>query len=304
MSGHLRVTVIVAAIDARATVAASLRGFAEEVRGRGDVLLVDSSSDDTPERAGRLALPGVRIVHASAGRLVPHLWHIGIEATDTPLVALSTAQMVPQPGWFEALLDRLEETGAAAVGGPIEPAPGLARLDQAVYLQRYVNYLRPLGQGRLVEPPGDNALYRRDRLDGLEPLLSGGFWESEVHRVLRGRGEVLAMTDDAVLRFHGGALRSRVTGQRHRHARQFGAQRAARMGDVERLVRTLAVPVVPWVLLHRIKSALAGRGEPLGHWLPALPWLGLLLAAWSTGEALGTWLGPAASPRAAERSAA
>ena len=33
-----------------------------------------------------------------------------------------------------------------------------------------------------TEPPGDNAIYRRDRLAGLEDLLDRGFWEAEIHR--------------------------------------------------------------------------------------------------------------------------
>ena len=56
--------------------------------------------------------------------------------------------MIPARGWLDAMLARLEETGAAAVGGPIEPAEGLSATDRAVYLLRYVNYLRPLPELR------------------------------------------------------------------------------------------------------------------------------------------------------------
>jgi hypothetical protein len=150
-----------------------------------------------------------------------------------------------------------------------------------------------------VEPAGDNALYRRDCL-GPQAVATGGFWETEVHRALRARGESLAMADDAVVRFHGGSTPGVVTGQRHRHARHYGVQRSARMGAVERLTRVAAAPAVPLVMLRRIRAELTGRGEPLGRWTPALPWLGLLLAAWSAGEALGVWLGaPAAGRHAA-----
>jgi hypothetical protein len=294
MSERLRVSVIVAATDARATVAASLRRFAEEVQGRGEVLLVDASRDGTAIQAARAGLPGVRFLERPAGRLVPQLWQDGIDATDAPLVALSTAAMIPQPGWLDALLRCLDATGAAGVGGPIEPAPGLAPFDRAVYLLRYVNYLRPWPRHLAPEPPGDNALYRRDRLG---TAGARGFWETEVHRDLDARGESLAMTPEAVVRFHGGTRPRAMTAQRRVHARYYGAQRALRMGRLERLTRTAAAPAVPLLMVRRICTTLAERGEPLGRWMSAFPWLGVLLTAWSAGEACGTWLGPPAEAR-------
>jgi hypothetical protein len=283
-AGRRRVSVVVAATDARATVGACLGRFAEEVAGRGEVLLVDASHDGT----ARLALAtGVRVLRRAPGALAPELWRDGLEATDSPLVAFTTAAMVPAPGWLDALLARLEATGAAAVGGPIEPAAGLRAVDRAVYLLRYVNYLRPLPGAPGVEPPGDNALYRRDRLRWLEASWAGGFWEAEVHRALRRRGEGFAMADDAVVTFHGGARLGRVTRQRFRHALRYGRDRAARMGLAERVARTAATPAVPLVLLRRAVAALRTRGVAVGSWTPALPALAVLLTAWTAGEAAG-----------------
>ena len=62
------------------------------------------------------------------------------------------------------------------------------------------------------------------------------------------------------------------------------------MGRAERWVRTAAAPAVPAVLLRRIAATLAARGQGIGPWVPALPWLSLLLAAWTLGEAEGTCL--------------
>ncbi len=149
-------------------------------------------------------LPRVQVLRRPPGRLAPELWRDGLDATDAPLVAFSTAQMVPASGWLSALLDRLDETGAAVVGGPIEPASGLSAADRALYLLRYVNYLRPLPESGAVEPPGDNALYRRDRLRGLDAVWEDGFWEVEVHRRLRARGERLAMANEAAVEFRRG----------------------------------------------------------------------------------------------------
>lgn len=290
-----RVAVVVASINASTTAAACLSRFRDETKGRGEVILVDASDDGTAAMIER-DFADVRLIRKTTGALAPDLWRDGLEATDAPLVAFTTAAMVPTPGWLDALLTRLDATGAAAVGGPIEPSERLSPTDRAVYLLRYVNYLRPLGD---PEPPGDNALYSRDRLTGLEDVIARGFWETEIHRRLVAKGETLAMASGAAVTFHGGGRFSTALQQRHRHARHYGATRANRMGSPERLARAAAFPLVPMVLTRRIVSALRARGRAFGPWLPALPGLSLLMAAWAAGEATGTWRGFAPDARAA-----
>ncbi len=282
-----RVAVIIAASDARGTVQASLGRFLEETSGRGEVVLVDASRDETPEIAAKV-FPSLRILTQRPGTLTPELWGVGLRATDAPLVAFSTAAMVPRSGWLDALIARLDESGASAVGGPIEPAGSLALTDRAVYLLRYLNYWPPISRSFPPEPPGDNGLYRRPALMDMDAILDRGFWEHEVSQILRDRGEILTMAESAGVVFHGGYSLGSALRQRHRHAVIHGAARACRMQATERLWRTAAAPIVPAVLLRRIARGLSARGQKLGPWLPALPRLMLLLAAWASGEARGT----------------
>ncbi|AGA30686.1 glycosyltransferase [Singulisphaera acidiphila] len=290
------VSVVLASIEANATIAASLARFLEEVGKQGEVILADASSDGSADRA-RALFPGLRILRKPPGTLAPELWRDGLNASHSPLVAFSTAQMIPSCGWLESLRGCLESTGAAAVGGPIDPAPRLSAADRAVYLLRYVNYLRPLPKVEQFEPPGDNALYRRDALGGLEALWEAGFWEVEIHRRLRERGASLAMASEAAVEFQGGGGLSLALRQRRDHARHYGAARGGRMSWSERLIRSAAAPLVPAILIRRITATLTRRGRGIGPWLSAVPSLSLLLAAWSAGETAGTWLGPPARGR-------
>ena len=282
--------VIIAAIDARATIRAGLSRWLEELDGDGELIVVDASRDGTADVLAS-GFPRVRVLRRPHGRLAPELWRDGLEVSVAPYVAFSTAQMVPAPGWRRAMLDRLDDTGAAVVGGPIEPAPGLSPLDRAVYLLRYVHYLRPLITSAHIEPPGDNAVYCRDRLSGLESLWGEGFWEVEIHRALRERGEISTMAEDAVVAFQGGTRLGSLLPQRYAHARHYGASRAGRIGTVGRLAHVVAAPAVPLVMLHRIAAALASRGRSLGPWMSAMPGLLALLGAWSLGEARGMGAG-------------
>jgi hypothetical protein len=293
MSGSLAerpMAVILASIDAQSTFRGSLERWLREMDGAGEVIVVDASRDGTADEIAQW-FPHVRLLRRPPGSLAPELWRDGLEATEASLVAFSTTQMFPAEGWRRAMLERLEETGAAVVGGPILPSTTAAEVPQrAVYLHRYVHYLRPLINPERVEPPGDNAVYLRDRLDGLESLWKDGFWEVEIHRVLRARGERLALSDGAVRHYGIGPLGS-VLRQRYVHARHYGVSRAQHLGTAARLARIVAAPVVPAVLLRRIVAALRSRGQSLLHWLPTLPYLLPLLAAWSLGEARGMGVG-------------
>jgi hypothetical protein len=226
------------------------------------------------------------VVDGPPGRLAPELWRDGLEAADRPLVALSTTAMCPASGWRRAMLERLEATGAAVAGGPIRPQAD-DPVSKAIFLLRYVRYLPPLVDREPVEPPGDNAVYRRDRLEGLQSLWKAGFWEVEIHRALRARGERTVMAEGGVVEHHGEGRLLELLQRRHAHGRRYGASRKKDLGPAQRLLRIAALPLVPLVLLGRIARALRSRGQSLVSWLPALPALLPLLAAWSLGEARG-----------------
>jgi hypothetical protein len=284
-------TVVLAAIDARRTVAESVARFSEELAGRGEVILVDASRDGTADEAAS-SKPSLRILRRPVGALAPELWRDGLEASSTPFVAFSTAQMVPRPGWCRRMLDALQTTHAAGVGGSIAPSADLTSVDRALYLLRYASYLPPLPASGPFEPPGDNAVYRRERLDRVAETWRSGFWEGEVHRRLRALGDTLGTAQEAVVEFRGGVQLGSALWHRHAHARHFGATRARTHSLSHRVARTMATPAVPAVLLSRIVRTLRRRKEPLATWSPALPQLALLLSVWSLGETAGAWLGP------------
>ncbi len=341
--------------------AEGLARFGEEAGPLGEVLLLDASGSAEGARlASRFA--NVRIIPKPSGRLAPSLWRDGLLATGAKLVALTTAQMIPRRGWIEALKARMRQTGAAGVGGPIAPGPGLGATDRAVALLRYANYFpldpsvsgdttapptptlprkgggsqirsiaggaREIGEGRhlprlwspsalapsplagegwgggvsergedsehhkdlpRIEPPGDNALYCRDRLMAVESSWLDGFWEVEVHQALRERGESLAMADGAVVNFLGGVGLASMASQRFRHARRYALGRSAGFGAMARLARVGATPLVPPLLCLRALNALRARKMPIVPGLSALPAMAWLSSAWAVGEAVGTW---------------
>lgn len=282
-----KIDVIIASIDARATIVESLGGFLAEASSMcGEVVLVDASRDDTADLAVR-AYPGLRILRSPAGTLVPELWRAGLEATGGDLAAFSAATMVPEPGWLGGLVGGLGDD-AAAVGGAILPGAAIGATDRAAYLARYANYRRP-GAGSL--PAGDNSLYRRDRIDSALLARLGGFWEVEILADLRRRGEAVRIVPEAALRFLGGTPFGSLAKQRLRHGWRYGKERSRAWGFPQRVARALMAPLVPVVLAGRAIPRV--KGEPdRGAWIRAIvPYAGLV-ASWTAAEALGAIAGP------------
>jgi hypothetical protein len=244
----------------------SVAGFAREVGTHGQLVVVELGS-----------------------RLVPEMWRDGLAAVDADRVAFSTTQMVPRAGWLDRLMDRMDESGAWGVGGTIAAGDGLGPVDRAVYLQRFLRYAPgfPL-PGR---PSGENALYRREKLDEVAGDWSAGFWEVKVQQVLEANGATWASEPRAVVDFAGKTRLLAIARDRFAHARWFGAERNSGRGRVERLARGLASPLVPALLLGRAGKSLIRRRMGLGPWLGAMPSFLAISSAWAAGEAIGAWAG-------------
>ena len=278
------ITVVLASIESKATIAASVRGFLDELGSRGRVLVADASRDGS----AACVPSGVEVTSHAPGTLAPELWREGLVRSNSDLVAFSTTQMMPRDGWLDGLLARLNSSEASGVGGPIAAGSGLSAVDRALYLLRYASYLPPVPESSMFAPPGDNAIYRRADLDAIDSSWRDGFWEVEVHSALRAIGKSVTMASGAIVVFAGGCRFRSALSHRLAHARRYGAGRSEGLGLAARLGRSLASPLVPPLLLTRIVRNLRSRGEPLGDWVSAMPYLGALLATWSFGEAWGT----------------
>ncbi len=287
----LTLSVVVAARNGRATVEPCLRALEEQRKdGIVEIIVVDHSTDGTASIV-RERFPEVEIVERADSALVPELWAEGVLRARQSIVALTTTQMAVSPGWARTLI-RLHQTHPwGGVGGPIFQARGLRLADQAVYWLRFGQWGGANCQGVVHDLPGDNVSYQRARiLDFDETIRRDGFWENEIHAVLRQSGARFYAESEASARFLGHTSIRELASQRLVHGRRFGARRVASASFVRRSLFVLAWPLTPAVFLARLFARARRAGGTLSF-VRSLPWLLYLLAWWSSGELLGYLLG-------------
>jgi hypothetical protein len=219
------------------------------------------------------------------GQLVPVLWRDGIEASSGDIVALTISPMVPAADWVAAL--RAAHVDHEAVGGAIDPGPGLRLSDWAEYFCRYAREMRPFEAREADDLAGDNAAYRRAHLERWHDEWRNGFWENVFHRRLRREGIGLWLTPNVVVHQGRSAGAAAFIRQRLEHGRLYGHQRGEHFGRARNAAGVAASPIVPFLMTARLLREVFRRRRYRLRVLAALPLILVFNLVWATAEALG-----------------
>ncbi|MDX1393420.1 MAG: glycosyltransferase [Gemmatimonadota bacterium] len=197
-----RVSVVVCAYNAEATLADCLEGATALDYPDYEVIVVDDGSTDrTAEIAGGF---DVRLISTSS-RGLSHARNTGLEAATGRIVAYTDADARPEPDWLTHLALAFDETGHAGIGGPnlapggdgwiadcVENAPGgpvhvLLSDDEAEHI------------------PGCNMAFRREALeaiDGFDPRFRVAGDDVDVCWRIQAAGMTLGFSPVAVVWHH------------------------------------------------------------------------------------------------------
>jgi glycosyltransferase involved in cell wall biosynthesis len=279
-------TVVIASIESSRSIDLCLSHLARSCAGlQVEFIVADASRDDTADRVQAYGGSAI-LISCRPGTLAPQLWAAGYRKATGRVVAFTTGHCLVSQDWATALIKAIDD-GATGAGGPLVIAGGTGPLDWAVFYLRYAGSMpHTLGEGRTAgEIAGDNAAYVRTALDRHATTLSGGFWEIDFHRLVRGDGGWLAAVPHAVIAFSRSFPFATIFRHRFAHGRQFGAGRV-KGGTRAAWQIVLAAPLVPFVLAGRAASRAAGGPAPW-KFVAALPWFLPLAFAWAGGEAWG-----------------
>ena len=159
-----RVSVVVCSYNGGETLDQCLRSLLDLDYPDYEVILVDDgSTDNTREIVARF--PDVEVVHqANQGLSVAR--NVGLRASTGSIVAYTDSDCFAHPDWLSHLVDQLQRSGAAAVGGPnLPPGDGwlAACIDASPGQPTHV-----LEGDQVAEHiPGCNMAFRRDALEAI-----------------------------------------------------------------------------------------------------------------------------------------
>ncbi len=267
-----------------AAVAEAVRALEDGCRDIDTELLIVGDGIKTIDAP---TLGRVRVIHCSAERLAPERWGDGARAADGRVVAFTTDLMRVGPGWGRALVESID-AGATGAGGTIGLNEGADAGTSAAHLIRFSAFLPGAHRERhrVDDVAGDNAAYSREAIIGHADLLREGFWEVEFHQRFAREGRSLEMVPRAAASLVGPIATAELARQRFTHAREFGRTRVQRHG-VSRWRIVLAAPLVPFVLLARMRRRAMADAASAGRFAGLLPRLAVLTCAWASGEAIG-----------------
>lgn len=244
---------------------------------------------EEPERALYVCV----VVSGSAS--LPFLHGAGVVASGGSLVAVTEEVAIFEPDWAASVLEVQKTTGAAALGGSVRPAEGIAGFDLAVFLCDYAAFLPPFPAGATAELPGLAAVFTREALAGAGDVAVRGFWKTFHCRSLANSGRLIHL--DPALRVSCGRRLSWSAWVRRRflHGRCYGAMRATNWSASRRILHLLASPTVPFLLFWRVARQAWPRPAFRSRFLAVSPGCLVAQLLWAVGEAVGLLFGAGTS---------
>lgn len=219
---------------------------------------------------------------------IPEMRRLGIEKSNSELLALLEDDCLVGPHWLQAIL-AAHESGHPAIGGPIEPGDYRRGLDWAVFYCEFARFLTPFS-GVVKALPGNNVSYKKGVID--QAHSADGFYEVFFHESLQNAGtELLANNYMLVTNVNSWRFEDCSISPFH-HGRAYAAQRFGSQYSARRLFYGLVALLLPVVKSFRTLREIGSRRRKDLPRLKALPWIIIFHSCWSAGEFLGYFAGP------------
>lgn len=264
-----------------------------ETQCRYEIVIADRIRDHVSETIA-YQYPDVTLIPCAPHVSLPEMRAIALEASTGTLVAVTEDHCVPAPHWLDIIAEAFAAGGddLVAIGGSVENGVTETGFDWATFLCEYSFFSPPVVEGVTDILPGMNVAYRRSALNSVpRAALTGGFWETTVHRLLLEQGGKF-LSFNAMKIYHCKKFSVGLfAAQRFIYSRYYAGIRFERSRLFQRLAAAVATGLLPPLLLWRmIKAARAkGLGKEL---LRGLPGLSMLVFVWSAGEIVGYLAGP------------
>lgn len=284
-------SVVVASCRERQLLDACLQSLLPQCQAEAAEVVVARAGSPEELRELERAYPTVQFLQAPPESTIPELRAEGMAAAEGDIVALTEDHCVVAEDWLAQML-RAQAGGADVVGGAMDNAQRQRAIDWAAYFAEYGFFAE--GEARAGAEPlitGANVTYSRRVLVDVIRWAREGEWENVAHARLAAQGSAMQFLRTAAVYQNQNYRFWDFCRDRYEHGRDYARRRLVDEGTGRRWVYLPGTVVLPGVLLRRVARALGP--EQRRPFLRSLPLTLAFLAAWSAGEAVGYWRGPA-----------
>ena len=215
----------------------------------------------------------------------------GVRLASAPFIFIAETHAFPDPTLAEKLIDALSGEWSLAVPGFRNSNPS-SGLSWAGFLNDYGAWSENLEGGEIHRPPSHDAAFRRSVLlqfgDRLDKALTFG---DELYTTLNARGQRSYFEPAARIQHVNISRFSSFLRERYLSGVLIGGYRSERWSIPKRLAYAAGSPLIPIVVLSRIRRGVRDAGRT--HSLPATTIPALVLGAVlkAAGEARGYLFG-------------
>lgn len=211
----------------------------------------------------------------------------GLAAATGDIIGILEDRGRPRPDWARKIVEVHAKTGKNVVGGAVDCLEPVSLLNWAFYVSDFGRYGRPFETGPVEWVTDVNVAYSRKALEMTRHLWKERYNEPVVNWFLISQGEQLILSNEIVVEHTRPPTTLGVLlPERFHWGRLFGHIRAMHFTPAQRLIYTLAAPIIPprlWIR-HMMTQFRKGKG---GRCLLALPYIMILTTAWTAGEVWG-----------------
>ena len=277
------VSVVIPTVNAGDTIEACL---APLVSRAAEIIVVDASSDQTPQLLRNRSGVSLRFFQRPLGTSLEKLRFVGLQEANSEIVALLEQHAVPSEEWVTTIVDAVRQ-GAEAGGGAVAQARPARIRDWALYFARYYRFMPPLPKEFFPDFSAVNVFYRRSLLDGYLAQMEGEFAETFFHQLLSVNGVSLHSVPRAVVTSFESAGFLQAVRRRYRSGRSYGMSSAASLDLTARVFRVFRAGLLPAVFWVRCAAVVFRRRNYILAFLACTPILLCYFLAWAVGEAAG-----------------
>jgi hypothetical protein len=282
-----KLSVILPAIGGYHTVHAALAAWeAQTCRDSLEILILCPEPLRPQERA---SLPPGQIVVPVGSAMLHEARTLGVQQASAEYIMLAEDHCLPDPGWAEAILARMEE-GWDVISPALRPGNRESPWAEGSFLLGYGEWMAPVGAGPVNIVPGWNVTVRasllRNMAEELAPLMPVGFF---VVSRLRDQGCRFYLENRAGMRHFDPVRLVRETSMLTVLGLGFGCFRTRSWSFPARFLYLFAGPAIACLHWKRALKHYRRAGSACAMRPSALAVAAALSLSWGIGESIGAW---------------